>query len=130
MGARLQNARTSKGLSKRRAAELAGFNEAVWRQLEEGERSVSGVMVAVNPRDETLAAAAIAVGLDPADLFAIAGREYRRRPDLIVGDIEIHLSASGVDLAELQRLNPEGFEDVMVMARRLLDRARDRKEGT
>lgn len=74
VGAAIKAARLAKGYSKRKAAGLAGFNEAVWRHIEEGERSQSGVMVAVNPRDETLAAAAIAVGLDPEDVFRLAQR--------------------------------------------------------
>lgn len=81
VGALLRNARTDKGLSKRKAATLAGFSEAVWRQLEEGERQIRpGVMAPANPRDETLGAAARAVGLPPEQVFDAAGRHYMATP--------------------------------------------------
>lgn len=75
VGAALRRARGQ--VSKREAARRAGFSEALWRQLETGEKSVAaGVVIPVSPRDETLEAAARAVGLDPADLFRLAGRKY------------------------------------------------------
>lgn len=44
--------------SMRKAALLAGFNEAVWRQIETGRRQAApGVVVAPTPTDDTKAAA-------------------------------------------------------------------------
>lgn len=77
VGRALEQARRGRGLSKREAASRAKFSEVVWRQLESGERQVAaGIRVPVNPKDETLEAAARAVGLDPAELFAMAGRPW------------------------------------------------------
>lgn len=77
VGARLGQARRSLRLSKRGAAQRAGFSEITWRQLEAGQRQIArDVTTPVNPRDDTLAAAARAVNLDPAELFDLAGRDY------------------------------------------------------
>lgn len=79
VGALLKQARGR--TSKRKAAQRAGFSEALWRQLEDGYRTVQqGVTVPVNPRDDTLEAAAKAVGLDPAEVFRAAGRPYEPLP--------------------------------------------------
>jgi hypothetical protein len=64
-------------LSKRGAAQRAGFSEITWRQLEAGERQIArDVTTPVNPRDDTLAAAARAVNLDPAELFELVDRKF------------------------------------------------------
>lgn len=49
--------------SKRQAARAAGFNEAVWRQLESGRRQIAkGQFVAPTPTPETKAAASRVLG--------------------------------------------------------------------
>jgi hypothetical protein len=75
-------------MSKRGAAEAAGFSEALWRQIEDGERITRGVSVPANPRDENLEAAAKAVGLDPADVFRAAGRTYEPSDEPLSADDE------------------------------------------
>jgi transcriptional regulator with XRE-family HTH domain len=122
-GALLKRGRLHTGLSKRAIAAVAGFDEATWRQLEEGERTIQGVKVPANPRDETLAAAAMAARVSVPELFRLAGRSYPDDPD---GDVE--LSASGADLEELRQLDPAGYRDLMAEARQRLNEARARRE--
>lgn len=122
-GALLKRGRLQTGLSKRAIAAVAGFDEATWRQLEEGERTIAGVKVPANPRDETLAAAAMAARVSVPELFRLAERSYPDDPDA-----EVELSASGVDLEELKRLDPDGYRDVMADARQRLGAARARRE--
>ncbi|HEV2928631.1 MAG TPA: helix-turn-helix domain-containing protein [Propionibacteriaceae bacterium] len=81
VGALLERARRERRLSKRAAAQKAGFSEALWRQLEDGRRLINGVEVPANPRDDTLEAAARAVGLDPQAVFDAAQRDYVPLPD-------------------------------------------------
>lgn len=76
VGTMLELARRERRLSKRAAAREAGFTEAVWRQLEQGHRSLQGQLLVTNPRDDTLEAAALAVGLAPKRVFEAAGRPY------------------------------------------------------
>lgn len=64
-------------LSQRKAAESAGFSATQWRHMEAGQRP-SGEPV--NPTDENLEAAALAVGLDPGEVFDAAGRSYAPTP--------------------------------------------------
>lgn len=75
LGALLAEHRIARGISKREAARLAGFSEGLWRHLEEGKRISYGHAILPNPRDDKLASAARAVGLDPAVAFEIVGRE-------------------------------------------------------
>lgn len=73
--------------SKREVARLAGFSDLTWSQLESGERRVArGVVLPVSPRDETLLAAAEAVGLDPALVMKAAGRTYVPTPAVEVSE--------------------------------------------
>lgn len=125
VGSALGAARKRRGLTKREAARLAGFSDGQWRDLESGERSLGrGIKVPVNPKDSTLRAAAEAVDLDPAEIFAFAGRDY------LPSNQAIGLAAaSGATMDELRQLDPEGFETVMASAQLLLDRARQRKKG-
>jgi hypothetical protein len=79
VGAELGRAREALKLSKRAAANRAGFSEITWRQLEDGEKQIAkGLKVPVSPKDDTLAAAAEAVLLDPVVVFELAGRTYER----------------------------------------------------
>lgn len=106
VGRRLAKARQQvrPELKKRAAARKAGINEATWRHLEDGEVRTRGGSHPPNPSNEYLEAAAIAVGIDPAEIFGIVGRVYEgpyRPPgtsedaDLEdrVGDLEVRLSA-------------------------------------
>lgn len=91
VGWRLNQARRRMGLSKRAAARKAGLSEGLWRQLEAGVRKpMPDVTVPVSPRDYTLEAAARAVEVDPAELFAIVGRPYEAtEPDEpAVGEVD------------------------------------------
>lgn len=72
VGARIEAARGRESI--RAAARRAGVDEALWRQVELGYRKVGGVQISANPRDRSLAAIARAVGLDPGEVFAAAGR--------------------------------------------------------
>lgn len=113
-------------LSKRAAAAKAGFSEGLWRQLEAGERRVSGdITVPMNTRDENLRAAALAVGLEPAVVFATVGRTWDQ-----AATEEIELSASGADLEALRLADPDAYEQVMALAKSFLDRARRRRDNT
>lgn len=94
VGSKFANARKARGMSKREAARTAGFDEAVWRQIEEGWRRVSGVQVPANPRDENLAAAALAVGLDPAEIFEAVGRTWTGET---LPGWRLEAGASGID---------------------------------
>lgn len=115
VGARLGEERRRRGLSKRAAAARAGFSEITWRQLEAGERQVSKeVKVPVSPKDETLVAAALAVMIDPAELFAMAGRSWEPPTD------------HGTDYnAEMSQVSPEtkAAIDLLIEA----ERARERR---
>lgn len=94
-------------VSKREAARRAGFSEITWRQLEAGERQLTkGVKVPPSPKDETLEAAARAVGLDPGIVFSEVGRRYEppamaivRRSDGI--SVEIRAEESNATTAAL-----------------------------
>lgn len=46
-----------------------------------------------------------------------------------VGQPAVRISASGVDLDELRRLDPEAYEAIIRQAEIALDRARDRRRG-
>lgn len=84
VGQRLEEAREEVGISKRAAAKAAGFSETLWRQLESGERTLAkDLKVPPAPSNKNLEAAAVAVGIDPAELFALADRQYsgRVKPD-------------------------------------------------
>lgn len=73
-GAAIQQARGT--LSIRAAAQRAGISEARWRHIERGYQIASGRQrLPVNPRPENVVAVARAVGLDPAELFRLMGRD-------------------------------------------------------
>ena len=66
VGKALGAARVAAKLSKRQAASAAGISEGWWRHLESGRiPQRDGSSIAPNPRDDTLIAAAKAVGLRP-----------------------------------------------------------------
>lgn len=74
LGRLLQGARQRSKLSVRAAAQVAGFSEGLWRQLEKGYRQVTAeVTVPTNPRPSTVRAAAAAVGLDVQEALTAAG---------------------------------------------------------
>jgi hypothetical protein len=92
-GAAIQRARGN--LSIRAAAKRAGISEARWRHIELGYQIASGGhKLPVNPRPENVVAVARAVDLDPAELFALMGRDDfppllsipvpEVRPDIVV----------------------------------------------
>lgn len=148
-GELLQRGREATGLSKREAARVAGFSEITWRQLEAGERQISrGVKVPPSPKDETLAAAGLVARVALEELFQIVDRELpphledriRRKVfgehSVAIefeegGDVDVvpNLSAQGVDLAELQELDPDAYRQIVELAKFHLDRARERRGG-
>jgi transcriptional regulator with XRE-family HTH domain len=74
IGRRISEARQAiEGLSARSAAKLAPMSPTYWQDLERGYRLDGG---RINPSNKKLADAARVVGLDPAPLFALAGRSY------------------------------------------------------
>lgn len=76
LGEAIGSHRMRAGLSKRAAAQKAGFSESTWRQLEEGvRRPTPGVEVEMSARAETVVAAALAVGMEPAKALAVVGIE-------------------------------------------------------
>ena len=122
VGARLGQARRSLRLSKRGAALRAGFSEITWRQLEAGERQIAReVTTPVNPRDDTLAAAARAVNLDPAELFDLAGRDY--------DPSTIDLDAPALGPSEWQAAISARLDSLEEEVRRLKEEAKRRTEG-
>jgi hypothetical protein len=109
VGGLLQRHRGS--MSKRKAAELAGFSESTWRALELGvRRPAKGVEVPVNPTVGTLIAAADAVGVDRAQLLGLVGITYDgvkvapdRGVDSRLDEIEERLAAIEAELGVGQR---------------------------
>lgn len=78
VGRRIRDARQRMRpeLSKRAAAKKAGINEATWRHLEDGEVRTKAGTHPPNPSNAYLEAAALAVELDPVEIFSLAGRLY------------------------------------------------------
>lgn len=81
VGQELARARRALRLSKREAARRARIADITWRQYEAGKRQVApGVLLPINPSDDNLAAAALAVEIDPGPLFEMVGRTYSGPP--------------------------------------------------
>ena len=79
LGRRLARHRIAQhpAMSKRAAAERAGFSEATWRQLEAGKRQLApGVEVEMSARAETVVRAAMAVGMDPTEALDLVSLEH------------------------------------------------------
>lgn len=74
VGALIEDARGRESI--RSVAQRAGVDEALWRQVERGYRPLGGTEIVANPRDGNLEAIALAVGLDPSEVFAAVGRPY------------------------------------------------------
>lgn len=124
VGARLKAARKHLGISAREAARRAKLSDAQYLAMEAGYRTVrAGQTLTVNPKDETLIAAAQAVRLDPAVLFAIIGRPYQPDPE------PIQVAASGAVMEELRQEDPDTYATLEAAARAALDRARARRKG-
>lgn len=73
IGTLLRQAREARGLSKRRAAHIAGVSESRWRQVESGVQVKNGQAQPAVTTPDTLVRMGNAVGLDPAELLEIAG---------------------------------------------------------
>ena len=111
LGHELGRARERKGLSKREAARRAGLSDGAWRHLEMGLKVVYGRTVLPNPRPENLVSAAQAVGIPPAKLFAIVGRE---------APAELSEPTSEDELAaEIRNLRPEDRQTIERLVYRL-----------
>jgi transcriptional regulator with XRE-family HTH domain len=97
VGQRLQQARESRGLSKRSAAHLAGISEARWRHIESGIERRRGVDYPARPSALILARIARAVGEDAQDVLRQAG--FDAEVDVVsVPDAEVALvDISGLD---------------------------------
>lgn len=77
VGRKLGEARERARLTKRGAAAKAGFSEATWRKIEDGEeRPAPGVVIPPRISDRVLEAACRAVDVEPADMFKALGRPY------------------------------------------------------
>jgi transcriptional regulator with XRE-family HTH domain len=65
VGSRIQARREEMGITVEAAARFAGFSRSWWRQLEQGYRNDGGKITVVNPKAESLAGAARAIGWTP-----------------------------------------------------------------
>lgn len=135
----LQAVRHGNGLRRTAVAERAKLSSSTLQTLEKGGRMVKGTWTVPSPDDLTLISVARGYGIPVTDLFEQLGREapdpFRQRIlDRAVGehetpvdDDELHLSAQGVDLAELAELDPDAYQQVLDLARFHLERARERR---
>lgn len=135
------------GLTKRQAAERAELSPSTWSTIEQGGRRYRGKWVFPSPEDTTLVRISRAVQIDPWEVFEMLGRPWRDdldprpsryRPnrddpllspsviDSVASD-SIRVSAHGVDLAELEELDPEMYTQVMETARLAIERAKERR---
>lgn len=118
VGQRLGTARRQLRISKREAARRAGFSDGQWRVLEAGRRIVAkGIVVPPNPKDETLQGAAEAVGIDPAELFRLVGRDF-------VAGATPPPPANGTDPSDLARRVGDlelDVREIRTMVQRVLD---------
>ena len=73
VGAHLKDAREARGLSKRKAARLAGVSESRWRQVENGVQVREGELAPATATPETLVRMGRAVGIDGAAILDEAG---------------------------------------------------------
>jgi transcriptional regulator with XRE-family HTH domain len=65
VGSRIQARREEMGITVEAAARFAGFSRSWWRQLEQGYRNDGGTITTINPKAESLAGAARAIGWTP-----------------------------------------------------------------
>jgi transcriptional regulator with XRE-family HTH domain len=69
VGEQLREAREARGLSKRKAAHIAGVSESRWRQVESGVQYRDGQPQPASSTPDTLVRMARAVGLDAGDIL-------------------------------------------------------------
>lgn len=109
-GARLRRWRAEAGITQVDLAEALGITQ---QTVSDWERDIG------LPHRTRASDLDRILGLPPRTvLLAIYGEE---------DEDEVQVSASGVDLDELQRRDPEGYEQIIEMARHLLVQARRRR---
>lgn len=88
-------------LSMREAARRAGISAPWWRMIETGIRRVSGQDFPERGNADTLAAMALAVGVEPAELEAAGRADAAGRLERMAAD---RATADGATRAEASRL--------------------------
>lgn len=105
LGRYLEQHRQQLGMSKSKAARKAMIGRSTWDTLLRGYIVRKGRRDTVSPKLETVAAAARAVGADPAAAAKLAGYTLTEAPRIV------HMNLSDVPtaelLAELQRRSAE-----------------------
>lgn len=117
MGARIRVARETAGLSQVELGARVGVKQQSVQKWESGASSLSA---------RRLEEVADALGVPVGDLLG----DIRRTMTDHIGmtdEATVELSASGVDLEELHRLDPEQYDAIMRQAELALDRARQRR---
>lgn len=128
------------GRSIRSMALRAGISEGRWRQLENGHASAGrGAVIQANPKPETAAEMARAVGLDPAHALQLAFYDPSDFPELLRDPIPVQEARSSrTSIARFTRerqASPEieaelaRVTDAVATAENQYRRAQDRHEG-
>lgn len=119
VGALLRERRQTLGL---RQEGIDGVSSSTVRLIEKGDQRVA------TPRGLTVAAMMRALGWPPDAIVRLAAGED---PASLTGTTDrlIEMSASGVDLDELRRVDPETYAAIETLARSALDRANERQVG-
>ncbi|MBF6460206.1 helix-turn-helix transcriptional regulator [Nocardia puris] len=104
LGVRMQEARHALGLSKRRAADIAGISETRWRHLESGVELIRGEPYPVRTTEETVTRVARALQLPPADLLACAGLRLGGESDPPAGVGHEHVDVSGLSADDVEKV--------------------------
>jgi hypothetical protein len=73
VGAKVEQARVSKGLGKRAAARYAGVSESRWRQVETGEQYRDGKKIPTRTSPDILVKMARAMELDAGEILELYG---------------------------------------------------------
>lgn len=125
-GRRLAELRQAAGLIPAQAARRAGVTAAYWSVIEGAVPQGRNKRPSL-PRVPVVRALADAIDADKAELLELAG--YPDDADLERARVArlgggIRMAASGIDLEELRRVDPEAYANLEAQARFFLDRAR------
>jgi transcriptional regulator with XRE-family HTH domain len=101
------------GITVEAAARFAGFSRSWWRQLEQGYRNDGGTVTTVNPKAESLAGAARAIGWTPDSINRLRRGlepiELENRSQQPTGGAPTHWQATAVEeiLGEIRFLRSD-----------------------